>query len=99
MDRKNLEETYHIINSDYITLFLCACSVMTAPWTVARQAPLPMGFSRQEYWRGLPFPPLGDLPDPRIPPESPALVGGFFTTEPPVKPYLTLGSRISGEGI
>ena len=40
------------------------------PWTVARQAPLSMGFSRQEYWSGLPFPP-GDLPDPGIEPVSP----------------------------
>ena len=42
-------------------------------WTVARQAPLSMGFSRQEYWSGLPYPPPGDLPNPGIEPESPAL--------------------------
>ena len=50
---------------------------------VAHQAPLSMGFSRQEYWRGFPCPPPGDLPDPRIEPASlmsPALAGGFFTT-------------------
>ena len=52
-------------------------------WTVPRQAPLSMGFSRQEYWSGLPCTPPGDLPDPRIELESPALAGGFFTTEPP----------------
>ena len=46
-----------------------------------------MGFSRQEYWSGLPFPSLGDLPDPGIEPVSPALAGGFFTTEPPGKPH------------
>ena len=51
------------------------------PWTVARQAPLYVGFPRQEYWSGLPFPSLGDLPDPRIEPMSPALADGFFTTE------------------
>ena len=53
------------------------------PWTVACQAPLPMGFSRQEYWSELPFPPPGDLAKPGIKPissVSPALVGGFFTT-------------------
>ena len=58
-------------------------------WTIARQAPLSMGFSRQEYWHGLSFPPLGDLPDPGtdpVSPASPALAGGFFTTEPPGKP-------------
>ena len=52
-------------------------------WTVARQAPLSMGFSRQEYWSGLPCPPPEDLPDPGIKPaspKSPALAGGFFTT-------------------
>ena len=52
-------------------------------WTIARQAPLPMGFSRQEYWRGLPCPPPGDLSDPGIKPRlftSPALAGRFFTT-------------------
>ena len=45
--------------------------------------PLPMGFPRQEYWSGLPFPSPGDLPDPGIEPMSPALAGGFFTAEPP----------------
>ena len=59
------------------------------PWTIARQAPLSMGFPKQEYWSGLPFPPPGDLPDPGIKPASPAspaLAGGFVTTEPPGKP-------------
>ena len=52
------------------------------------RAPLPMGFSRHEYWSGLPFPPPGDLPDPGIEPASLvslALTGGFLTTEPPAK--------------
>ena len=56
------------------------------PWTVACLAPLSMGFPKQKYWSGLPFPPLGHLPDPGIElvsPESPELAGGFFTTEPP----------------
>ena len=48
-------------------------------WTVAHQAPLSMGFSRQEYWSGLPCPPLQDLPRPGIKPLSPALEVGFFT--------------------
>ena len=47
-------------------------------WAVARQAPLSTGFSRQEYWSGLPCPPPGDLLDPSIEPASPALTGGFF---------------------
>ena len=58
------------------------------PWTAARQASLPMGFSRQEYWSGFAFPPPGDLPEPGIGPASPALAGGFFTTEPPGKPLI-----------
>ena len=62
------------------------------PWTAARQSPLSMEFSRQEYWSGLPFPPPGGaLPDPGIEPASPALTGGFFTTEPPGKQ--ALGNR------
>ena len=51
--------------------------------TVDLQAPPSMGFPRQEYWSGLPFPPPGDLPDPGIEPTFPALTGRFFTTEPP----------------
>ena len=57
------------------------------------QGPLSMGFSRQEYWSGLPFPTPGDLPDPGIEPASPVsptLAGGFFTTVPPGKPCLNL---------
>ena len=52
-------------------------------WAIARQAPLSMGFSRQEHWSGLPFPSPGDLPNPEIKPASlmsPALTGSFFTT-------------------
>ena len=55
------------------------------PWTVAHQAPLSMGFPRQEYWSGLPFPSPRDLPDSGIKPTSPALADGFFTPEPPGK--------------
>ena len=60
-------------------------SVRTS-WTVAHQALLSMGFPRQVYWSGLPFPSLGDLPDPGIKPRSPALAGRFVPTEPPGKP-------------
>ena len=64
---------------------LSCVQLFAIPWTVAHQAPLSIGFSRQEYWSGLPFPSPGDLPDSRIKPTSPALAGGFFTTEPPGK--------------
>ena len=58
------------------------------PWTEARQAPLSMEFPKKEYWSGLSFPSPEDLPDPGtepLSPVSPALAGGFFTTEPPGK--------------
>ena len=71
-----------------LTGYVCAkppqlCQLFAILWTVAHQAPLSMGFSRQEYWSGLPCPPPGDLPNPGIEPASlmyPALAGGFFTT-------------------
>ena len=62
--------------------YSCA-NTLRPPWTVARKAPLPMGFSRQEYWIGLPCFPPGDLPHPGTEPASlmsPASVGGLFTT-------------------
>ena len=61
------------------------------PWTVACQASLSMGFPRQEYWSGFPFPSPGDLPDPGIKPVSHALVGGFFVSELPGKPLKGMG--------
>ena len=70
--------------------FGCIWFFMT-PWTVVPQAPLSMGFSRQEYWSGLPFPSPGDLPSPGMEPislMSPALAGKFFTLVPPGKPWL-----------
>ena len=72
----------------YLTLVLVVSSLshvwlFATSWTVACQAPLSMGLSRQEYWSELPFPPPWDLPNPGIEPmslASPALAGGFFTT-------------------
>ena len=58
-----------------------SCRLFETRWTVACQAPLSMGLSQKAYWSGLLFPPPGDLPDPDIKPESPALAGGFFTIE------------------
>ena len=68
--------------------------LFVTPWTVVRQAPLSMGFSRQEYWSGLPLSPPGDLPDPGIKPisASPALAGRFFTTASPGKPVIVLNA-------
>ena len=75
---------------------MCSCvlshfshvQLFATTWTVACQAPLSVGFSRQEYWSGLPYPPPGDLPDPGIKPTSlmsPALAGGFFTTRATIR--------------
>ena len=52
------------------------------PWTVAHQSPLSIGLSRQDYWSGLPLPSPGDLPDPEIEPESPALQADSLLSEP-----------------
>ena len=60
------------------------------PWTVARQAPLSLGFPRQEYWSGLPFPPPGDIPDPGIEPGPLALQAVSLLPEPPGKYQITL---------
>ena len=60
-----------------------AClTLFKTPWTVAHQGPLSVGFSRQEYWSGLPFPFPGDLPDPGIEPESYALQADSLPSEP-----------------
>ena len=59
--------------------------LFATPWTVARQAPLSMGFSRQEYWSGLPFSSPGDLPEPGIEPRSPTLQADTLPSEPPGK--------------
>ena len=67
--------------------------LFVTPWTVAHQAPLSMGFPRQEYWSGLPFSSPGDLPDPGIKPGSPALQANSLLSEPfqigcaPINPF------------
>ena len=60
------------------------------PWTIAYQAPLSMGFSRQVCWSGLPFPSPGDLPDPGIEPGSPTLQADALSSEPSGKPVFML---------
>ena len=66
--------------------------LFATPWTVAYQAPRSMGFSRQEYWSGLPFPSPGDLPNPGIEPGSPALQTDVLLSEPLGKPNLNYTS-------
>ena len=81
-----------ILNSSFLKytfgggLVAKSCLILWIPWTVPCRAPLCMGFPRQEYWSGLPFPPPGDLSNPGIKPVSSALAGGFFNTEPRGKP-------------
>ena len=64
------------------------------PWTVAPQALLSVGFSRQEYWSGLPFPSPGDLPNPGIEPRSSTLQADALTSEPPGKSFLNPSNLI-----
>ena len=73
-----------------VVLVAKLCPTLATPWTVAHQAPLSMGFSRQEYWNGLPFPSPGDLPDPGIEPGSPALQADDLLTEVWGKPYIDI---------
>ena len=76
-------------NAIYVAVqSLSRADSLVTPWTVAHQAPLSMGFSRQEHWSGLPCPPPGCLPDPGIEHTSSVLAGEFFTTEPPGKPVI-----------
>ena len=75
---------------------LSCAQLFATPWTVACPAPLSMGFSRQEYWSGLPFPPPGDLPHPGIESASPALADGFFTTKPARKHEVPITCMSSG---
>ena len=70
-----------------VVLVATLCPTLVTPQTVACQAPLSVGFSRQEYWSGLPFPSPGDLPDPGIKPRSPALQADSLPTELRGKPF------------
>ena len=73
-----------------ISLLLSCVWLFATPWTIAHQVPPSMGFSRQEYWSGLPCPPPGNLPDPGIEPRSPPSAGRFFTAGPWGKPKIVL---------
>ena len=93
------------MHSDVVSYSACVAELLSCvrlfvtPWTVAHQAPVSMGFPRQEHWSGVLCPPPADLPDTGIdpkPPMSPASTGGFFTTRPSGKPvtYFTLPSKM-----
>ena len=79
----------HNLHTGYYILCVCVCvcthmhtlshvQLFATPWTVAHQAPLSMGFPRQEHWSGLPFPSSKDLADPGIEPVSPALLANYW---------------------
>ena len=70
---------------------LSRIQLFATPWTVAHQAPASMEFSRQEYWSGLSFPSPGDLPDPGMEPQSPALQADALPSEPPGNPKYKKG--------
>ena len=79
--------------NEIVKVSLSCVQLFETPWTVARQAPLFMGFSRQEYWSGLPLPSPGDLPNPGIEPGSPALQADSLLSEPPGKTFLGTCSK------
>ena len=81
----SFSSSFNSLNRPLCAQLLSGVWLFAAPWTVVCQAPLSMEFFRQEYQNGLPFPSAVDLPDPGIKTGSPALAGGFFTTEPPGK--------------
>ena len=100
-DEDNLT-TYNVMCEKSVDVFIWRASVLSrfshvqlfaTLWSVARQVPLSMGFSRQEYWSGLLFPPPGNLPHPGIKPVSLALAGGFFITS------ATWEAHLYGSGI
>ena len=74
---------------------LSRVQLLVTPWTAAYQAPPSMGFSRQEYWSGLPFPSPGALPDPGIEPKSPTLQADALSSEPPEKPVISWLRRVN----
>ena len=78
---------------------LSRVQLFATPWTVAYQAPPCKGFSRQEYWSGLPFPSPWDLPDSGIEPGSPTFQADVLTSEPPGKPSRSLLVNYSAEAM
>ena len=79
-------------------LSLLSVQLFVTPWTIAHKALLSMGFPRQEYWSGLPFPSPGYIPNPRIEPGCPALQADALPSEPPGGQYLGAISKGRGWG-
>ena len=76
---------YWKFSKNYESEVAQSCPTLCDPWTLAHQAPPSMGFSRQEYWSGLPFPSPGDLSDPGIEPRSPTLQADALSSASPGK--------------
>ena len=87
MNRNRWEQYHCMMVPGGGGLVIKSCLTLATPWTAAHQAPLCMGFSRQAYWNGLPFPSPRDLPKAGIEPGSPALQADSFLNEPPGKSY------------
>ena len=88
LDSKEMKPILKKINPEYSFCSVKSLSrvrLFATPWTVAYQTPPSIGFSRQEYWSGLPFPSPGDLPDPGIEPGSPEFQADALTSEPLLK--------------
>ena len=87
-DRRFILTTHFHITKCYVCMLnhFSRAQLFVTLWTIAHQAPPSMGFSRQEYWSGLPFPSPGDLPNPGIEPRSPTLQADALTSAPPGKP-------------
>ena len=90
---KNHSKAFSLQNISF-SLVAKLCPTLATPWTVACQAPLSMGFSRQEYWSGLPFPSPGDLAHPGTEPTSPTLQAFSVFSELPRKPLLWMRNRL-----
>ena len=91
------EQAVRLFTDLFVGLVTKLCLTLVTPWTVACQDPLPIRFSRQEYWSGVPFPSPGDHPDPGIEPESPALQVDSPLTEPWGKPTHSFPGSSSGK--
>ena len=88
--------TVGFVESEWKWKSLSHVRLFVTPWTVARQDPLSMEFSRQEYWSGLPFPTPRDLPNPVIEPRSPTLQVDSLLSEPPGKGYVEITGQFLG---
>ena len=87
LNSNNKQKFLHTQKKSEVCQSLSCVQLLLAPQTIACQAPLSMRFSRQEYWRGLPFPSPGDIPDPGIKLRSPALQADSLPSEPPGKRF------------